>query len=298
MVLEAAISPLSAERHPKVMFYLGFAFSTIGMIFATFVFGYIASHATIFLTTLPLVVILYNVIKREEEKDKIVYEKADLLRQHGRMINENRFLLKEHSKVISSLIYLFLGITVSYALWYTILPEYVLTNVFILQIVSIQDTTNYGILLTGSLAFKQSLLPLFLTNLRVLIFCIVFSFIYGSGAVFILIWNASILGITIGNIFRRILMNTAGSLKNVYLMEYLGVYTISMGYMIHGIPEVIAYLLGVLGGGIISMAVINHDAKSREFKKILMDSLDMIGLSLVVLLIAAVLEVYISPVFI
>ena len=44
---------------------------------------------------------------------------------------------------------------------------------------------------------------IFLNNIRVLFLCIIFAFIYGAGAIFILTWNASIVGVAIGNLIRE-----------------------------------------------------------------------------------------------
>ena len=47
--------------------------------------------------------------------------------------------------------------------------------------------------------------------------------------------------------------------------------------------------------GIISVAVINHDYKTKEFRHILIDSIDLIILSIFLLIIAGLIEVYITP---
>jgi uncharacterized membrane protein SpoIIM required for sporulation len=66
--------------------------------------------------------------------------------------------------------------------------------------------------------------------------------------------------------------------------------------MIHGIPEILAYFIGGLAAGIVSIAVIRHDFKSDKFRHILLDSADLILLSLGVLIVAALIEVFITPV--
>ena len=66
-------------------------------------------------------------------------------------------------------------------------------------------------------------------------------------------------------------------------------------YFIHGIPEIAAYFLGGLAGGIISVAMINHDLESDHFRNIFIDAIDLILLSILVLVFAALIEVYITP---
>ena len=57
----------------------------------------------------------------------------------------------------------------------------------------------------------------------------------------------------------------------------------------------IAYFMAGLAGGIISVAVINHDIKSEKFKHILLDSVDLSAGAVVILVLAALLEVFVSP---
>ncbi|HDH40804.1 MAG TPA: hypothetical protein ENG12_00115, partial [Candidatus Altiarchaeales archaeon] len=80
-----------------------------------------------------------------------------------------------------------------------------------------------------------------------------------------------------------------------FLYNYFGSFSISLGYAVHGIPEIAAYFIGALGGGIISVAVVNHDLRSREFRSIIIDSLDLILLSCVILFLAGLIEVYVTP---
>jgi len=66
-------------------------------------------------------------------------------------------------------------------------------------------------------------------------------------------------------------------------------------YIIHGIPEMIAYFIAGIAGGIISVAVIRHDFRSSNFKKIVLDSIDLVLIAVIVLLLAALIEVFITP---
>ena len=66
--------------------------------------------------------------------------------------------------------------------------------------------------------------------------------------------------------------------------------------MIHGVPEIGAYFIGALAGGIISISVIRHDMKTERFWTILQDSLNLVIAAVVVLFIAALIEVFITPV--
>ena len=65
--------------------------------------------------------------------------------------------------------------------------------------------------------------------------------------------------------------------------------------MTHGFFEILAYFIGGLAGGIISVAIINHDVRSPKFRIILKDSFDLILIAIAILIIAAFIEVFITP---
>ncbi len=65
--------------------------------------------------------------------------------------------------------------------------------------------------------------------------------------------------------------------------------------MIHGIPEIAAYFIAALAGGIVSVAVIKHEVRSEKFWSVLQDSLNLIIIAVVILFLAAGMEVFITP---
>ena len=129
-----------------------------------------------------------------------------------------------------------------------------------------------------------------------IIFCILFSFLYGLGAIFILTWNASVIGTAIGNFVRTELYQLGSQFHLGLGFNYFQIISIGLfKYIIHGMPEIMAYFVAGLAGGIISVAAIKHDFGTRKFEHILLDSADLILLALFLLFIAALLEVYITP---
>jgi uncharacterized membrane protein SpoIIM required for sporulation len=63
------------------------------------------------------------------------------------------------------------------------------------------------------------------------------------------------------------------------------------------VPEIAAYFVAGLAGGIISIAIIRHDFGTKKFEHILLDSADLFLLSIGLLLVAGILEVWVTPVF-
>ncbi len=278
MVLES-IKPSWMERKPTKVFWIGFIYSVIGIVLAWLVFGDYASISGVFLTTMPLVVIMYRLLKFEEKKD---------LR-----IRSEKSLIKEHGKALSLFIFMFLGMVIAYSLLFTILPQDVTEKIFSLQINVIKsiniEASGYFINHTAALG------AIVLNNLKVLFFSIFFSFLYGSGAIFILALNASLIGVAVGSIIRNSISEYAGSSHIVFLYNYFQSFPLTFGYAVHGIPEISAYFVGALAGGIISVAVVNHDFGNEEFRRIVRDSVDLLLISVLLLVLAGLLEVYVSP---
>ncbi|MBU0628351.1 MAG: stage II sporulation protein M [Nanoarchaeota archaeon] len=272
MVIESLINPFKAERKPWEMFFVGAFYSSVAILLSLWVFKPHASLVMVFLTTFACVPIIYGTLKLEEKKDM--------------EIDDEKMLIKEHGKALSFFIFMFLGITISFTLWYLLLPPDLSSATFSIQAKTISDINTR---VTGQSINTLNLFSqIFLNNLKVLIFCLIFAFIYGFGAIFILTWNASVIGTAIGNFVRANVTHTS---------QYFGITSLGvLRYMIHGVPEILAYFIGGLAAGIISIAVINHDFKSEKFQHILIDSTDLLLLSLVVLFIAALIEVFITPI--
>ncbi len=66
----------------------------------------------------------------------------------------------------------------------------------------------------------------------------------------------------------------------------------ALGYIPHGLPEVMAYFIGSIAGGIISVAITKKKYKTHEFEQIAKDVLYLLVLSYVVLFVGALVEAY------
>ena len=281
MVLESLLQPMKAEKKPYLGFLLGLFYATLAIFLSLWVFRIYSSLIMVFLTTMAALPLIYNTLKQEEEKD-LVEQKESLL-------------LKEHSKALKVFMTLFLGVTLAMAFWYVVLPSDTVGDLYETQIDTIQTINNQ---ISGNAVNPSHFTRIFLNNIKVLIFCIIFSFLYGSGAIFILTWNASVIGAAIGN-FIRTGLTTATSLVGLEQASgYFSVITIGLlKYSIHGIPEIASYFVAGLAGGIIGIAVIRHDVGTQKFNYVLRDSTDLLLLSIGLLFVAALLEVYVTPIF-
>lgn len=288
MVLESILNPENAENKPLLMMVLGVLYSSLAIFLSYFIFEAYSSIFMIFLTTLAATPTIYKIMKTEEEKDLTDVEESALL--------------KEHAKALKAFMYLFIGATLSFAFWFVVLPQDMSNILFHSQSSTISsinarvvDDTLTSV--TGNVSNPGAVFTkIFFNNIKVLLFCILFSFIYGAGAIFILIWNASIVGTAIGSFVRgSIDTMTQTACGPTAGTTFCAVSSGIMRYAIHGIPEILAYFIAALAGGIISIAVINHEFTSRKFEHILLDSADLLMLAIGILFFAALVEVFVTP---
>ncbi|MEM3373824.1 MAG: stage II sporulation protein M [Candidatus Woesearchaeota archaeon] len=282
MVIEYITDPITAETKPSRIFFFGAFYVILGIILGYWIFYEHNSLIMVFLTTMAIIPLIYNILKIEEKKDL-------------QDINELNLLI-EHSKALKVFFYYFLGATLAFSLAYLILPEKISSTIFRIQIDAILNIrSNVTGQAYNSFNFFASILA---NNVKVLAFCLLFSFLYGIGAIFILTWNASVIGFAIGDTIKTGIYQIGEKFHLATTPHYLS--AISYGllrYSIHGIPEILAYVIAGLAGGIISTAVIRHDFGTKKYVNIIMDSSILILGSLILLVIAAWLEVYVTPIF-
>lgn len=281
MVVESLLAPFKAEKNPWEMFFLGFLYTSIGIFLALWIFRDQASLIMVFMITMAALPIFYNTMKLEESKDMV--------------ISKESALLKEHNKAISFFMYMFIGITVACALWYAVLPVSTINALFDKQVGTIQAINNQvsGNVIQNFNAFWK----IFFNNFKVLAFSILFSFIYGAGAIFILAWNATVIGAAIGNFIRANISSATSSFGLLEAGNYFHVVSLGLlKYSIHGIPEIAAYFYGGLAGGILSVAIIRKHFKSEKFSRVMVDFSELVLISIGFLVAAAFLEVYVTPV--
>ncbi len=286
MVLESLTTPQKAEKSPWDLIFIGAMYAALAVFLSIWVFKEEASIVMVLLTVIASLPLVFNTMQFEEEKD------AAPVRE--------RTLLKEHGKALTFFTFMFVGFVLAFSFAYIFLPEGLVKEVFDAQLTTIQNINSKvaGSDVEGAALGGMLFVQILSNNLKVLLFCLFFSFFYGAGALFILTWNATVISAAIGTFFRDHISSYAGQLGLAKAAGYFHIFSLSLlRYFIHGIPEILGYFIGGLAGGIISVAVIRHDFGTPVFNRILVDSLYLMLLAVFVLVIAALLEVYVTPVF-
>ncbi len=282
MALESIIKPSKAAEHPARMFLVGFLYASIALFLATWIFRSHASLIMVFLTVIASIPFMYKTMQREEKVD------IDLKKEKS--------ILKQHAQVIKFLLALFMGYVLAFSLWFVILPSSMVQSLFSSQLETIQVINNQ--ISGAAISSVNIFLQIFFNNFKVLLFCLFFSFFYGAGAIFILTWNASVIGAAIGTLVKEKLAEAALVAGAVNVFHYFQFFSLGLlRYVLHGIPEIAAYFIGGLAGGIISVAMVNRDLESGKFTTILRDALDLSLIAVGILIAAAFIEVYITPIF-
>ena len=286
MVLESIIDPQSAKRHPLKLFFVGFLFAIVALMFSLWIFKAQTSLVMVFLTVSITVPLMYATMQEEEEEDLQIDNEAGLL--------------KEHSKAILFLTSMFMGFVVAFSLVYIFFPADLVSMIFSIQLDTIRAiNANVAKNLSGLVTYVSfnAFLTILANNIKVMLFCIFFAFFFGAGAIFILTWNASVISAAVGTYFRNGLENYSHLLGLAKVAAYFHLYSLSLlRFMIHGSLEIIAYFIGGLAGGIISIGLINHTLESARFKNIMFDAVTLILISIAVLVLAAFVEVFVTPV--
>ncbi|MGY4884233.1 MAG: stage II sporulation protein M [Nanobdellota archaeon] len=281
-MLETLINPKRGEKGPWKMFFIGLIYASLSLLLVHWFFSSDPnlSNASGMLVVLFCIMFsfpfMYFIIKTEEKEDEEV---------------EGVFSVwQAHKDAIYAFMWLFLGFVVAFSFWNIILQDANLLNFQIqtyCQINSpgnveacVQEYSSGTLNVTGASINGLRFLSIIENNVYVMIFTLIFSLIFGAGALFILVWNASVISAAIGIFTRYNLVDVP-----------LGI----LRYAIHGIPEIAAYFITALAGGIFGVGLIRHGIRDEKFLKVFENVIILIFIALIILIFAALIEVYITP---
>ena len=258
-MIESLLSFKEVNKRPYVVMIWAFIISSIAVLISSQVAPSIPSvdpgFFVVLFVIIPSIYFMTALIKKEEAIEE------EYIKQHY-----SKGFWERHEKDIMILLFYFGGLTLGFAVWSVFLPQ----GFFESQVAKINQIQG----VTGYATIEASFMQILFNNLQVMIFSFLFSFIFGAGAVFIIAWNASILGVYIGQLSK-------------YLWH---IPVVSLAFLPHGIPEIAGYLCAGLAGGLLSAAIIRKNT-AETLKIITLDSLKILGLGIFLILIGAGIEV-------
>jgi len=265
-MLESIISPGTAERKPWDMILLGFIIASISVWLGYYLAGYMqapASMLVLAVAVMALAPLMHRVIIMEEWEEEAYCT--------GKLTG----FVTRHIDVISMYSFLFVGLLVAFSFWYVVLPYEADGMPSGSEVFGIQDAAITGLQqqITGraiegapnaaaqAVAVESNKLTrLYSNNMKIMLFCFFASFLFGAGAIWLIAWNASTIGVFIGGLIRAEMASTSP------IQAYLtGFPYYSLSIALWAIPEVLAYLVAGIAGGIVSVAVARHHFKSERF---------------------------------
>ena len=273
MVLESLVDPLKVRKHPLEFLVVGFVVTVLSFYISYAVFIDHASFLFLILIMFAALPTLYIGLQNEHAME--LYLKSEFS------------ILKKHGEYITMIGCYFIGVFLAFILLTVINPVSVTETMFEPQVSAINGLNNH---INGQITSTQKTSFILLNNMRVLLFTICFSFLYGAGAIFILTWNISTVGVAAGALM----------LKNLQVLQFTNITApmvvgaVShpfLRYLVHGIPELMGFFVGGLAGALISKAVI-HDTLNN--KETLMDIFNVVAIAVVLIFVSAFIEVYIS----
>ncbi len=291
MVLESLFNSEDIAREPFKLLLVGFLLSGAAMFTSHLIFMEHTSVLSVAFITIGLTPLIHAFYTRLEAQETKI----------------GKTFMERHMGLIKIYSWIFIGIILSYGLWFTVLPEKHTdtcfgSNCFHLptksEVFSEQTKTLEGIKNLKNRITGQATLPeiahecasiiadiclsgfsfilhfILVNNLNVLILAALFSFLYGAGALFLISWNASVLGTLLG--------------QNILAENHFGF----LGLLPHGIPELLGYFFAAIGGGILSVAIVKRNRSKNEFKIVAIDAFILFVLAIVSLVVGAIIEAY------
>lgn len=276
MVLDLIISPHLARKQPWRILGAAFIFVTFGVLVNIWLPS--VKGSTIVFAMIPAIPLFWVLTFREEVKEEKYAPKP-----------KQSFIY--HRRLIETFAFLFIGAALGYAFWFIALPQTQSSITFSDQIgeikalrLNLNPASNAFV--TGAVSAKGETLALsfnepffwelFNHNLGVLVVLFALTIVYGMGALYVLLWNASVLGVYMGMQLQA--GGAAGALVGL------------IGLMPHGILEIGGYLLASIAGGLFSVAIMRRRVAKTPLSRILLDAGILTALSVIFLLVGAALE--------
>ncbi len=254
MVLESIIGEKRIRKYPILIFFITFVISIVSIFAADMIFSKHGSVLSIAFITMGLVPVIFNILSNEQSEELLERKSAVTF-------------FARHFNLLMLYVWVFVGIILAFAVAYSLSPVEERGLWFEEQTrsfcsISGSDSCEGGVPLSISGratagAFSSCQNPstsnisdctffILQNNAGVLVFILVLSIFYGVGAIFIIAWNASILGVFFGEMF--------------LVGQHMKGFGFLQGMLIgHGPPELLAYVFGAIAGAILSSAIAKED---------------------------------------
>jgi hypothetical protein len=293
MILLKLFNLLKIEYKPSNAFFIGMFYAVLGIILAFFIFNDYAGIVSVFFISIAMIPPLNRLVELtaiKEGRIETIKEKGlefKELRVRGKKLTL-KGLWGDHKNLIQVYFYSFFGIFIVFSLLTLLSPQEISFELFGEQFVSTNPSAGKAInnCITKECLFEE----IIQNNFKVLLVSFIISLIYGSGVIFIISWNASVWGVA----FASQALNLASSAgQNPIVFFALIILTV----LPHTITEALTYFTAAISGSISSHAIAREKWFELRFNQLLLQSLIILSIALLLLVIAAFLEVYVIDFF-
>ena len=282
-MLESLINPRKSSKDPWKMFPVGLLYASLSFLLVKLFFGgdpVLSKYSGLLVVTFCVMFTLpyiYLLIRTEEKEDEVVVG--------------IKAVWAIHKDALWAFAWLFLGFVVAFSFWYILLADTTMLNAQIETYCLINNPSNIADCVnqyspgsmtspTGGVTMFGRFISILENNIYVMIFTIIFSIIFGAGAIFVLAWNATVIASAIGIFTNYSISKIPNGL---------------IRYMIHGVPEICAYFVAALAGGILGASIMRRGINNKRFYHVLENIILLLFLALMILFVAAIMEVYLTP---
>lgn len=293
MVIEHLFKEKWIQRRPIYSFFLGIIFTIIAFITSYVLFNKVPHLIGISTILFIVILALYGVNKLFDIEEKIEAK-------------PHKNFFREHKEVIDFFLYFFIGVFLTFFLISMISPDLIFSekSLYIkdsgirslIDQVRFEKTENIPLPPQSFEQFESQkyqsisndIVNIFSNNLYVMILSFFLSLFYSSGALFLITFNASIFASTIADV----ILGKLGE-ASVLFGSTLVICNLAIIFF-HMMPEIAAYVMAAIAGGILSKAFIREKLFSKKFKRVIKDSFLLLLISIILLLASAIMEITVS----
>ncbi len=290
MVVERLFKEQMLKQKPVFALCAGVFFTLVGFVTSYLLFRPFVGLATILFTVILALPSLIRLFEMEEEEQK----------HEASFLTRNEYLIDFY-------LYFFIG---SFLVFFLIgiygqqTKQNLVFSLEDLQQLSVPRGRATDVFPAPPMQSRE-IYSIFSNNFYVMIISFVLSLFYGAGSLFLITFNGSIFAAALARVITLKIPHDPS--WYTYTLPLLGkfspqgfwfTYTFmacNMGIMFfHGIPEVLAYFFAAIAGGALSEAFVREKLFSADFFKIIRNACLLLVLSVIILYVAAIIEINIS----
>lgn len=274
MVLERVFDPKEVRERPLVAQYMGVVYVLLSFIVSNIIWRHSPLFVGVSTIILALVLTLPTLrsFLRSEEK---ALEKSSHL--------------AAHRPVIIFYLHFFIGVFLTFFVLSLAFPDAVMSETQLNGKDNEIATLDVTLPPPPSLNGESELWIILRNNLLITFVCFLLSIMYASGGLLLILIHASIFSHTIAAVITA-QFNAAASLLSQFSLLFCHLSVLSL----HMIPEMVAYFIAAVAGGIFAKSLIHHHLHDVVFRRGLKTGTALLALAGVFLVLGSLTEVYLS----